>query len=145
MSTDHTTYAENIDAHGEPAHTDAADAEMSARDTAIATVATVGVVAVGAVIFEAALIPGLALGVVAALAPQYAPKLGSALTPLFKSTMRGAYRLGRNSREVFSEVQEHFGDIAAEVSAEHANGAAPAPEPAVHAEPAAHSAEPVRH
>lgn len=88
------------------------------RDTAVATAATVGVVAVGAIIFEAALVPGLVLGVAAALAPQYLPKLGSALNPVFRSTVRGAYKLGQKSREAFAEAQEHIHDIAAEVNAE---------------------------
>ena len=92
--------------------------ENTSRDTAFATVATVGVVAVGAVIFEAALIPGLLLGVAAALAPRYAPAMGSALGPLFRSTVRSAYRFGQKSRQVFAEAQEHMADIAAEVSAE---------------------------
>jgi hypothetical protein len=88
------------------------------RDTAIATAATVGVVAVGAVIFEAALIPGLVLGVAAAVIPQYLPRIGSALNPLFRSSVRGVYKLGQKSREAFAEAQEHLHDIAAEVNAE---------------------------
>ena len=55
--------------------------EDGARDIAFATAATVGVAAVGVVVFEATLLPGLILGAAAALAPQYAPKLGSALRP----------------------------------------------------------------
>jgi len=105
-----------------PAEQESAEAASGlgsqARDTALATAATVGVVAVGAVIFEAALIPGLVLGVAAVLAPQYLPKIGSALTPAFRSTVRGAYRLGQKSREALAEAQEHFHDIAAEVNAE---------------------------
>jgi hypothetical protein len=92
--------------------------ETSAGDTAFATVATVGVVAAGAVIFEAALLPGLLLGVAAALAPRYAPAMSSALGPLFRSTVRSAYKFGQKSREMFAEAQEHMSDIAAEVSAE---------------------------
>lgn len=109
-------HAEDLD--GAEGVTQATDAGSLTRDTAIATAATVGVVAVGAVIFEVALIPGMVLGVAAVLAPQYLPKLGSALTPLFRSTVRGAYKLGQKSREAFAEAQEHFHDIAAEVEAE---------------------------
>jgi hypothetical protein len=119
-----------------PAEPDGAQAAAApdhlARDTALATAATVGVVAAGAVIFEAALIPGLVLGVAAVLAPQYLPKIGSALTPAFRSTVRGAYRLGQKSREAFAEAQEHFHDIAAEVNAEDGQKSkvgAVAPEP----------------
>lgn len=59
----------------------AASHSHGGRDIALATAATVGVAVVGAVVFEATLLPGLVLGAAAALAPQYAPKLGSALRP----------------------------------------------------------------
>ena len=51
-------------------------------------VAAVVVVAIGAAVFEAALLPGIALGVAAVAAPKYFPKLGAALNPLFRSTVR---------------------------------------------------------
>jgi hypothetical protein len=60
----------------------------------------------------------LILGAAAALAPQYLPRIGSALNPIFRSTVRGAYKLGQKSREALAEAQEHFHDIAAEVNAE---------------------------
>jgi hypothetical protein len=120
----------HADALGSDGHAESGEETVAGdkfRDTAIATAATVGVVAVGAIIFEAALIPGLVLGVAAALAPQYAPSIGSALNPLFRSTLRGAYKLGRKSREAFAEAQEHMSDIAAEVSAEEAPKSEPNP------------------
>ena len=55
------------------------------------TVATVVVVAAGAALFEAALLPGLVLGVAAMAAPKYLPKLASSLAPVFKSTVRGTF------------------------------------------------------
>jgi hypothetical protein len=82
------------------------------------TVATVAVVAAGAALFEAALLPGLALGVAAVAAPKYLPKLAGALNPLFKSTVRGTYKLAQKSREMFAEAHEHMNDIMAEVKAE---------------------------
>lgn len=91
---------------------------MSARDTVITTAVTVGVVGVAAVVFEAALIPGMILGVAAALAPSYVPRMGAALNPLFRSTIRGAYKLGQKTRVAASEVREQMSDIAAEVNAE---------------------------
>jgi hypothetical protein len=83
-------------------------------------VATIGVVAIGAAIFSVELIPGLALGVAAALAPRYLPKMGAGLQPLFNSTVRGAYKLGRKARSAFGEIQERVNDITAEVQAEEA-------------------------
>jgi hypothetical protein len=84
----------------------------------VITAATIGVVGVGVLVFEAALLPGLILGVAATLAPKYVPKIGEALSPLFKSTVRGAYKVGRKAREAAAEAQEHMGDILAEVDAE---------------------------
>jgi Protein of unknown function (DUF5132) len=93
-------------------------AEDEDRSELVATVATVAVVGVGAAIFEAALLPGLVLGVAAMWAPQYFPKMGEALNPLFRSTVRGAYKLGNKTREMMAEAQEQVHDIVAEVHAE---------------------------
>jgi hypothetical protein len=93
-------------------------AENADRSKLVATVATVAVVGLGAAIFEAALIPGLVLGVAAMWAPQYFPKMGEALNPLFRSTVRGAYKLGNKTREFVAEAQEQVHDIVAEVHAE---------------------------
>jgi hypothetical protein len=78
----------------------------------------IAVVAVGAAVFEAALLPGLALGVVAALAPRVLPNIGSAMAPMFRSSVRGAYRLGQRTREMVAEAQENVNDIVAEANAE---------------------------
>jgi hypothetical protein len=90
----------------------------SDNDEFLVTAATIGVVGVGVVVLEAALLPGLILGVAAALAPRYLPALGGALSPLFKSTVRGAYKLGEKAREMAAEVQEQVNDIVAEAKVE---------------------------
>jgi hypothetical protein len=96
-----------------------ADDELSAEENdMIATVATVGVVAVGAAVLEAALLPGIALGVAAVAAPRLLPKMGSALGPAFRSTVRGVYKLGQKTKELVAEANEHVQDIVAEVDAE---------------------------
>jgi hypothetical protein len=96
-----------------------AEEELSKEETdLVATVATVGVVGVGVALFEAALLPGVVLGVAAMAAPKFAPKLGSALSPLFKSTVRGVYKLGQKTKEIVAETNEHVQDIVAEVDAE---------------------------
>jgi hypothetical protein len=100
---------------------------------AVTVAATVGVVAVGAAIFEVALIPGIALGVAAMLAPKYVPKVGAALTPMFRSSVRGAYKLGQKTREMRAEAKEQMHDIVAEV---HAEGEAPKPAKPVDVPPA---------
>ena len=90
------------------------------RSEVIATAATVAVVGVGAAMFEAALLPGIVLGVAAMWAPQYFPKMGEALNPLFRSTVRSAYKFGNKTRELMAEAQEQVHDIVAEVHAEDA-------------------------
>ncbi|MGA9600638.1 MAG: DUF5132 domain-containing protein [Methylocystis sp.] len=96
-----------------------AEEELSREETdLVATVATVGVVGVGVAVLEAALLPGVALGVVAMLAPKFVPKIGEAIGPMFKETVRGAYKLGQRTKEFVAEANEHVQDIVAEVDAE---------------------------
>jgi hypothetical protein len=87
------------------------------------TVATVVVVAAGAALFEAALLPGLVLGVAAMAAPKYLPKLANSLNPLFKSTVRGTYKFAQKSKEMFAEAREQVHDVVAEVKAENETAA----------------------
>jgi uncharacterized protein DUF5132 len=111
--------AETVDnAEAEELHDEALHESGEDRGDMVATVATVAVVGVAAAAFEAALLPGLVLGVAAVAVPRYFPKIGAALNPLFRSTVRGAYKLGHKTREMMAEAQEQFHDIAAEVHAE---------------------------
>jgi hypothetical protein len=82
------------------------------------TVATVVIVAAGAALFEAALLPGIVIGVAAMAAPKYLPKIAGALNPLFKSTVRGTYKLAQKSKEMIHEAREQVHDVVAEVKAE---------------------------
>jgi hypothetical protein len=92
------------------------DADVDQSDI-IVTAATVAVVGVGVAVFEAALLPGVVLGVAAALVPKALPNIGAALHPLFRSTVRGAYNLSKKTREFVAETQEHVHDIVAEANA----------------------------
>jgi hypothetical protein len=85
----------------------------------ISKVAVAGAIGVGAALIEASLIPGLIIGAAAVLAPKFLPELGSRLRPLFKSSIRGAYKLTEKTREAFAEAQEHVQDIMAEARHEH--------------------------
>ena len=115
---------------GEFEHADPTDGQGDQNmNAAAATVATVAVVGVGALVFEAALIPGIALGVAAMLVPRFLPQIGTALDPLVKSTVRGAYRAGRKTRELMAEAEEHVHDLVAEVNAEDDAKAAEAEDP----------------
>jgi hypothetical protein len=84
---------------------------------AATTATVVGVVAVGALIFEAALIPGMILGVGAMLVPKVLPRLGEGLQPTFRATVRGAYKAGRMARHAFAEATEQVHDVVAEAKA----------------------------
>jgi hypothetical protein len=97
------------------------------------TVATVVVVGATAALFEVALLPGIAIGVAAVAAPKYLPKLGAALNPLFKSTVRGTYKFAQKSREMFAEAHEQVHDVLAEVKAEQEGKAKDAPAQSQHA------------
>jgi hypothetical protein len=116
--------AQPASAVGETEH--GVDDELNAEETdLVATVATVGVIGVGVAVFEAALLPGLVLGVAAMAAPKFAPKISSALGPMFKSTVRGVYKFGQKTREFVTEANEHVQDIVAEVDAETKNAPTP--------------------
>jgi Protein of unknown function (DUF5132) len=121
----HASHGDSGAAETGPAHEahDATEAQAGGRtNEAVTLAATVGVVAVGAALWEVALLPGIALGVVAMLAPKYVPKMGAALNPMFRSSVRGFYKLGQKSREMMAEAKEQMSDIVAEV---HAEGGAP--------------------
>jgi len=117
MTDAHTADAE---AHNGPET--AAKAEWSLDDTK-SQIATVGVVLVGAALIEVALVPGMIVGVAAALAPKYAPSLVNGLRPAFRSVVRGAYKFGRKAREAAAEAKEQVHDIVAEVHAEDTQSA----------------------
>lgn len=120
MATSQPDGGAHLDAahHDQPGADDVFEANEEARTVLVATAATVGVVGVGVAVFEAALLPGVILGVAAMLVPRYLPQMGAALNPLFKSTVRGVYKVGQKTREMVAEAQEHVHDIVAEVNAE---------------------------
>ena len=110
------------DAGEEPVGTGA----LNNSDELMIGAATVGVICVGAALIEAALIPGMVIGVAAMLAPKALPKLGTAVEPMFRGAVRGTYRLGQKARHIMAEAQEQVHDIVAE---ENATAAAAKPDP----------------
>ena len=110
----------SLDSSGHVQAPETEDAASTGEDRSdmVATVATVAVVGVAAAAFEAALLPGLVLGVAAVAAPKYVPKLGAALNPLFRSAVRGTYKIGQKTKEMLAEAHEQVNDIVAEVNAE---------------------------
>jgi len=86
---------------------EAATTTKNNRSDAATTAAVVGIVAVGALLFEATLIPGMVLGVGAMLVPKVLPRLGEGLQPAFLATVRGAYKAGTSARDAFAGAKEH--------------------------------------
>jgi hypothetical protein len=126
------------------ASSEGSDQAPNGTDEVVTAAAAVGVVAVGAALFEVALLPGIALGVVAMLAPKYVPRVGPALSPMFRSTVRGIYKFGQKTNEMVAEAKEQVQDIVAEVKAEddvkadeEAKAATDAPKPAAQPQAAA--------
>lgn len=117
LSREHNGHATD-ESHAEAATAGEVHEPNPAVNEAVTVAATVGVVAAGVALFEVALLPGMVIGVAAMLAPKYVPKMGAALNPLFKSTVRGAYKFGRKTREMVAEAKEQVHDIVAEVHAE---------------------------
>jgi hypothetical protein len=115
---------------GAHAHPDEPEAARDDQDELVMTAATVGVVGAGVLLFEAALLPGLVLGVATMLVPKFLPKAGEVLNPLMKSTVRSAYKMGQKTKEMFAEVQEQVHDIVAEVDAETGKPVTAPPAPA---------------
>jgi hypothetical protein len=76
-------------------------------------------------IFEAAILPGLVLGVAATCAPRFYLQIGSALARFSKSTVRGAEQIRQKTREMLAEAQEQIQDIVAEADAENNLGPTP--------------------
>jgi hypothetical protein len=113
-----------VDVNGDVSHTEAQPApaaehaQASDNDNLTEKAVAVGVVVVGAALFEAALIPGILLGAAAMFAPKVFPKIGERMEPLVNGTVRGVYKIGRKARAVVGEAQERMSDIAAEVHAE---------------------------
>ncbi|HTC09034.1 MAG TPA: DUF5132 domain-containing protein [Acetobacteraceae bacterium] len=127
-SEPHSTTTENAEPSTKP------NGAAWACDDFTTKAATVGVIFVGAALIEAALIPGMVIGAAAALAPKFIPQIGATLQPLFRSAVRGAYKVGRKAREAAAEAHEQVQDIVAEVHAEATTPSGTAPEaPGTHA------------
>ena len=115
--------ADIVDGHAAKGHmldpkheAPAADPTDSQNDFTVAA-ATVGIICVGAALFEAALIPGMVIGVAAMLAPRALPKLGAAVEPAFRGAVRGTYKLGQKARHIMAEAEEQVHDVVAEEQA----------------------------
>jgi hypothetical protein len=103
------------DGYGGEVHVIDTDNETTATeptgsgDDIMVAAATVGVICVGAALFEAALIPGMVIGVAAMLVPRALPRLGAAVEPVFRGAVRGTYKLGQKARHTTGRIPGHCG------------------------------------
>jgi Protein of unknown function (DUF5132) len=89
----------------------------------VAKAATIAVVGVGVALISAELIPGMLIGVAAAMLPGLGPKM----RPLLKSTVKAGYTAVRKTREMIAEASEQVQDMLAEASAEETPSVPPPP------------------
>ena len=92
--------------------------EDNGENTLGSKLATVAVIGLGAALIEVELIPGMLIGAAAVLAPNFLPKLGNALRPMIKSTVKAGYAFAAKTKETMAEAGEQFQDIVAEAKAE---------------------------
>lgn len=79
---------------------------------------TIGPVGAGNIIFEAALVPGILLGVAAIAVTKRATEVKSTLFPIVKSTILSMKITSQHARELIAETQEKMEDLLAEIEAE---------------------------
>jgi hypothetical protein len=111
--------------HVKTPETEHFDRDGENRSDVVATVATVAVVGIVAAAFEAALLPGIVLGVAAVWLPQHF--MGPALNSLFRTTVRSTYKIRQKTREMMADAYEQVQDIVAEADAEGALKASKVP------------------
>jgi hypothetical protein len=99
------------------------------NDDFVAKAATIAVVGVGVALISTELIPGMLIGVAAAMLPGLGPKM----RPLLKNTVKAGYAAVRKTREMLAEASEQVQDMVAEAKAD----VAPIPPPAKAVKPRA--------
>jgi hypothetical protein len=94
-------------------------------DDIVAKAATIAVVGVGVALISSELLPGMLIGVAAAMLPGIGPKM----RPFLKSTVKAGFSAVRKTREMIAEAGEQMQDMIAEVKAEdvpvHPHGTTP--------------------
>jgi hypothetical protein len=99
------------------------DLSATKNDDIVAKAATIAVVGVGAALISTELIPGMLIGVAAALLPGIGPKM----RPFLKSTVKAGYNAVRKTREMMAEASEQVQDMLAEAKAEDVPPVPPPP------------------
>jgi hypothetical protein len=84
------TLAHDHDAHDQVQR---GHGEQDSGDGAVATLASVAVVGIGAAVFEAALIPGIVIGAAAMWLPSAYPKVGATVGPVLRTAAGSANTL----------------------------------------------------
>jgi hypothetical protein len=98
---------------------DGIEEEGGSLMTALLTGAAVAVI-------KPELLPGMAIGVAAAMGPKLLPTIGGVLRPFIRTAVRAGYSTAIATRGVVAEAGEQVQDMFAEARAEVANGRKPA-------------------
>lgn len=85
------------------------------EDVLSSAIGIVGPIGAGVMIFEAALIPGLLLGIATIAGSKHAVDVKSTLCPVIKSTIHSAHTASQYAKEFIAETQERMQDILAEI------------------------------
>ena len=108
--------------HPEAVEHDGADVDSASsngfgeikNDDIAGKAATIALVGVGVALISTELIPGMLIGVAAAMMPGIGPKM----RPLLKSTVKAGFSAVRKTREILAGASEQVQDMLAEASAE---------------------------
>ena len=104
--------------------TEETQAAESKGDDVMAKAATIAVVGVGVALISAEFLPGMLIGVAAAMLPGIGPKV----KPFLKTTVKAGYTAVRKTREMIAEAGEQVQDLIAEAKSEEThsvNGSKP--------------------
>ncbi len=94
------------------------------RDGAVVTSAVTALVVA---VVQPELLPGVAIGIAAAMGPRLLTMLAPAVRPMMKTAVRAGYFTTKKARELAAEANEQIQDLVAEAKAEDQGGAAGGP------------------
>ncbi len=83
---------------------------------------TSAVTALVVAVVQPELLPGVAIGIAAAMGPKLLTMLGPAVRPVMKTAVRAGYATTKKARELAAEANEQIQDLVAEAKAEEQGG-----------------------
>ncbi len=96
--------------------------QVEERDGALVTTAVTALVVA---VVQPELLPGMAIGIAAALGPKLLTMLAPAVRPMMKTAVRAGYATTMKARELAAEANEQIQDLVAEARAEDSGQGGP--------------------